>query len=490
MKKVIIIGGGIAGLAAAYRIQEEIEKGAPIACTVLEASDRFGGKIHTLRRDGFIMERGPDSFISQKPAVIELCQRLGIDDHLMGTKTDHPETYVYLNNKMVTIPDGLSLMVPTRFTPFITTRLFSWPGKIRMGMDLFLPKKRGNSDESLASFVRRRLGTEALERMAQPLMSGIYASDPERMSLLASFPMFAEVEKKHRSLILGMLAQKRRRATATHSPQGASGNNSKRGYKPFSFFLTMKNGLSEIVETLIEQSPDIQFRTNAQVNALEKNGKGWNVRLKSGEELEADAVILSTPANLTARLVEDWAPGIAARLDQIPYVSTAAVVLGFDRNRFAHPLRGFGFVVPHIENRKITACTWVSSKFPDRAPDDRVLLRAFVGGAVNEHLAEQDAETIKQQVREELRDIMGVHEEPLFCEVFQYKKGNVQYRVHHPQLVSEIEKELADYKGLYLAGSAYKGIGIPDCVKNGTENAQAALKFLGLEAESSQSATG
>lgn len=489
MKKVIIIGGGIAGLAAAYRIQEEINHNAQVACTVLEGSDRFGGKIHTLRRDGFVLERGPDSFISQKPAVIELCQRLGIDDHLMSTKTDHPETFVYLNNKMVTIPDGLSLMVPTRFTPFITTRLFSWPGKIRMGMDLFIPRKRGNSDESLASFVRRRLGTEALERMAQPLMSGIYASDPERMSLLASFPMFAEVEKKHRSLILGMLAQKRRRAPATHSPQGASGNNSKGGYKPFSFFLTMKNGLSEIVDTLIEQSPDVLFRSKAPVESFRKDGSGWRLRLQSGEELEANAVILATPANLAARLVEDWAPGIAARLDQIPYVSTAAVALGFDRNNFAHPLKGFGFVVPHVENRKITACTWVSSKFPGRAPDDKVLLRAFVGGAVHEELAEQDPETIQQQVREELRDIMGVREEPLFCEVFQYKKGNVQYQVHHPRLVSEIEMELVDYKGLYLAGSAYKGIGIPDCVKNGTENAEAVLEFLGLKAELSQSGT-
>ena len=210
----IIIGGGIAGLAAAYRIQEEISHNAQVSCTVLEGSDRFGGKIHTIRRDGFILERGPDSFISQKPAVVELCKKLGIDGHLMGTKTDHPKTFVYLNNKMVTIPDGLSLMVPTKFMPFVTTRLFSWPGKIRMGLDLFLPRRRGNSDESLASFVRRRLGTEALERMAQPLMSGIYASDPEAMSLNASFPMFAQVEKKYRSLVLGMLAQKRKRATA------------------------------------------------------------------------------------------------------------------------------------------------------------------------------------------------------------------------------------------------------------------------------------
>jgi len=480
MKKIIIIGGGIAGLAAAYRIQREINHNAPISCTVLEGSDRFGGKIHTLRRDGFIIERGPDSFISQKPWAVELCQKLGLGDHLLGTQTDHPQTFVYLNNKMLTIPDGLSLMVPTQFMPFITTRLFSWPGKIRMGMDLFLPRRRGNSDESLASFVRRRLGTEALERMAQPLMSGIYAGDPETMSLGATFPMFQQVEKKYRSLVLGMLAQKRKRAAAPAPP-------TKNGNAPFSFFLTMKNGLGEIVDTLIDQSQDILFRNNAQVESFRQQGRSWQVRLKSGEEMEADAVILSTPANLSVRLLEDWAPRIAARLDQIPYVSTAAVVLGFDRNRFAHPLKGFGFVVPHVENRKITACTWVSSKFPGRAPADRVLLRAFVGGAVNEHLAEQDAKTIKQQVRQELREIMGVTEEPLFCEVYSYKKGNVQYQVHHPRLVSEIEKDLIDFKGLYLAGSAYKGIGIPDCVKNGTENAEAAMEFLGLKAELRQS---
>ena len=486
MKSVIIIGGGIAGLAAAYRIQEEIQKGAPLSCTLLEGSDRFGGKIHTLRRDGFILERGPDSFISQKPAAIELCKKLGIDQHLTGTKTDHPQTFVYLNRKMVTMPDGLSLMVPTKFLPFITTRLFTWPGKIRMGMDLLLPQRRGNSDESLASFVRRRLGTEALERMAQPLMSGIYASDPEQMSLQATFPMFAQVEKKYRSLILGMLAQKRRRSAPPPVP-GNPGSGSKGGYTPYSFFLTMKNGLSEIVETLIDQSPDVLFRYKAPVEKLWKTGDSWKLQLVSGEELEADAVIVSTPAPPTVRLVEPWAPGIAARLRQIPYVSTAAVALGFDRSRFAHPLKGYGFVVPHIENRKITACTWVSSKFPGRAPDNRVLLRAFVGGAVHEKLAEQDPEILKAMVREELRDIMGIQEEPLFCEVFQYKKGNVQYQVHHPQLVAEIEKELVDYKGLYLAGSAYKGIGIPDCVKNGTENANAALNYLGFHTELNQS---
>ncbi|NIQ03414.1 MAG: protoporphyrinogen oxidase [Nitrospinaceae bacterium] len=474
MKKVIIIGGGIAGLAAAYRLQEEIQKNAAVTCTVLEGSDRFGGKIHTLRRDGFIIERGPDSFISQKPWAIELCRKLGIGDHLVGTKTDHPQTFVYINRKMVTMPDGLSLMVPTKFLPFATTRLFTWPGKIRMGMDVFLPKKRGNSDESLASFVRRRLGQEALERMGQPLMAGIYASDPETMSLHTTFPMFAQVEKKHRSLILGMLAAKRKRGNPAPP---------KDGYKPFSLFLTLKNGLSEMVETVIEKSPDVLFRNNARVESLLHEGNGWQVRLKSGETLTADAVIVSTPANRTARLVADWAPEVAGRLDQIPYVSTAAVVLGFRKDGFSHPLRGFGFVVPHVEKRRITACTWVSSKFPERAPDDRVLLRAFVGGAVNEALAEQDEEALKTLVREELRDIMGIREEPLFCEAFQYKKGNVQYHVNHGQLIAGVEQELERFPGLYLAGSAYKGIGVPDCVRNGGEVADAVLDYLEIKAE-------
>ena len=469
MRHLIIIGGGIAGLAAAHRIQNSISQGNALKCTVLEASGRFGGKIHTERRDGFIIERGPDSFITQKPAALELCRQLGLADRIVGTRKNN-KTFIYLNRRMLTLPDGLSLMVPTKFLPFITTRLFSWPGKIRMGFDLFLPRRRSKRDESLAGFVRRRVGQEAVDRLAQPLLSGIYSSDPEKMSMQATFPRFLETEKKYGSLILGMLAGKK--AMLARKPQA------KPGYQSFTMFVTLKNGMSELVETLIEQCPDIEFRAHAPITRLAKSGQEYTITLDSGENLTADAVLVATPANVTAKLTQETAPEIAEKLAEVPFVSTAGVVLGYNREGFPHPLKGFGFVVPATEKRKITACTWVSSKFPCRAPEDKVLLRAFVGGALNEPMAEQEPEQIVADVKSELRDIMGLNVEPEFAHVFQYKKGNVQYRVHHEDMVAAIEQDLTQHPGLFMAGSAFKGVGIPDCIAHGNQVADAALEYL------------
>ena len=469
MRKIVIIGGGIAGLAAAVRFQDALREGAPLECTVLEASEHFGGKIHTLRKDGFIIERGPDSFITQKPAAVQLCRKLGLGDHIVGTLPEN-KTYVYLNRRMLTLPDGLSLMVPTKFLPFLTTPLFTWPGKVRMGLDLLIPRRRGNADESLAGFVRRRFGQEAVERLAQPLLSGIYSSDPEQMSMKATFPRFLETEKKYGSLILGMLAAKKEMMKRRLSGNG--------NYQSYSMFVTLKNGMSELVETLIEQCPDIRFRAGSPIRSLAKGKGGYTITLESGETLEADGVLAATPANVTAGLLAAVAPEISQRLGRIPFVSTAAVVLGYAREGFGHPLRGFGFVVPATEGRRITACTWVSSKFPGRAPEDKVLLRAFVGGALREPLAEQAPEKILSDVLEELRDIMGLTATPEFTHVFQYRKGNVQYHVNHEELVNAVERDLKGHPGLFLAGSAYRGIGIPDCVANGTQAAERALDFL------------
>ncbi|CAI2719010.1 protoporphyrinogen oxidase [Nitrospina watsonii] len=479
MKKLVIIGGGIAGLAAAYRIQEEYDAGhGDIECTLIEGSDRFGGKICTLRENGFVLERGPDSFISQKPWGIELCKKIGLEDELMGTRPETPKTYVYLNKKMVTLPDGLTLMVPTKFLPFALSPLFSIPGKVRMAMDLFIPKKMGQRDESLASFVRRRLGEEALQRMAQPLMCGIYSSDPETMSLHSTFPMFAQTEKKYRSLILGMLAAKRQRMNA--APPSVP----KKGYTPFTFFLSLRNGLGSMIDRIIERSPDIAFRSGTRVHSLVQKDTHWELELDNGERMKADAVVVTTPANVTAKLFEPVAPRAAELLGKIPFVSTAAVTLAFKKDTFKHPLKGFGFVVPYSEGRKISACTWVTSKFSGRAPEDYVLLRSYVGGALNERYAEQPEEDIYKTVLGELQDIMGFKNEPEFYKVFQYKKGNVQYHVDHGQLIESLYNELKQYPGLFVAGSAYHGVGIPDCVLNGTRTVESALRALrGEEAE-------
>ncbi len=468
MKKVIIIGGGIAGLAAAYRLQEEITAGAELDVTVLEAGDQFGGKICTEHIDGFVFERGPDSFISQKPAAIQLCKKLGLEDQLVGTNPDSSKTYVYTNKKLVTMPDGLSLMIPTKFMPFILSPLFSWPAKIRMGLDLIIPRKSGNGDESLASFVRRRMGEEALQKMAEPMLAGIYASDPETMSIQSTFPMFVETEKKYRSLILGMLARKSQMMKASNKPQ------------PYSLFVTLKNGLSEMVNAVLEKSPNIRFQTQAHVTSVTKENDGWKVSLADVEPISADVVFFATPAKISARLLEGIAPEASQLLDGITYVSTATVSLAYKREGFSHPLDGFGFVIPRTEGRKILACTWTSSKFPHRAPSEFVMLRCFVGGAKSEDLAELDEESMSAMVKEELRVIMGITEEPVLCKVYHNKKANVQYRVGHANLIASINKEIDSLPGIFLTGSAYTGIGIPDCIQNGNRAAEAALNFLNV----------
>jgi len=468
MKKIIIIGGGIAGLAAAFRIQREIKEGANLECILLEGSNHFGGKISTEKLDGFIIERGPDSFISQKPAAIQLCKQLGLEDRLTGTNPGAPSTFVYTGGKLVTMPDGLSLMIPTKFLPFALTPLFSLPGKIRMAFDLLIPKKQDNGDESLASFVRRRMGEEALNKMAEPMLAGIYASDPEKMSITSTFPMFVETEKKYRSLILGMLARKKAMLM----------NAVKRPSSAYSLFMTLKDGLGEMVDAVIKKSPDIQFKSGTKVVGIERNKEKWHLKLDDGSENQVDAVIVATPGTVTAKLLQNITPDSAELLNSIHYVSTATVTLGYKREGFSHSLDGFGFVVPKAEGCSILACTWTSSKFPHRAPKDYVMLRCYVGGALQEEIAEKDTETLETLVRKDLQQIMGITETPIFCKVFKNNKSNVQYHVNHSQKIDSIMEDLKNYPGLFLAGSAYRGIGIPDCIQNGNLAAESALKFV------------
>jgi protoporphyrinogen/coproporphyrinogen III oxidase len=470
MKKIVIIGGGIAGLAAAYRIHEEISKNTPVACTLIESSEKFGGKISTIRFNGFIVERGPDSFISQKPQAIELCKKLGLEDQLTGTSPNHPNTYVCLKNKLVTMPDGLSLMIPTKFLPFVFSPLFSWWGKIRMGMDLFIPKKKGNDDESLASFVRRRMGKEALEKMAEPMLAGIYASDPELMSINSTFPMFVQTEQKYRSLIIGMLERKRQQLL--HQLKVPKGKQS------FSLFMTLKNGLDEMVETLVNKATNINFCAETKVVGISRAEEKWRLTLHDGSFINADAILLATPAKISTLLLEEVSPKVSSLLNQIRYVSTATVSIGYKKEGFPHKLDGFGFVVPKKEGKRILACTWTSSKFPERVPEKYVMLRCFVGGAMREELAELEETAIGNMVREELLDIMGIDCEPVFLKVFKYKKSNVQYHLGHAVLIESIRKELELFPGLFVTGSAYTGIGIPDCIRDGEYAAKEAMEFL------------
>jgi len=472
-KKVLIIGGGITGLAAAYSLQELARKNhAPISFTLIEGQSRLGGKILTDTEKGFVIEGGPDSFISQKPWAMELCLQLGLKDRLTGTNRDQTATYILHNGRLVNLPEGVMLLVPTRIRPFLSTPLFSPLGKLRMGLDWIIPRKKNDDDESLAGFVRRRLGQEAVERLAEPLLAGIYAGDAEQMSLAATFPQFMELEERHGSLIRGMLARSRERGKPA-----PSGNE-----PPTTMFMTLKGGLSELVEAIVSKldREALTIGTDAERIHWKSGLSTYQVRLKNGTSLTADAVIATSPAYVTADLLSETDATLVRMLREIPYVSTATVSLAYRKDSFRHPMKGFGFVAPRRERRSIMACTWTSTKFPHRAPADRALLRCFVGGAGREDIISLPEKDLVERVREDLREIMGVTEEPILSRVYRWEKANPQYPVGHLDRLAEIDDRLTRLPGLFLAGAAYRGVGVPDCIRQGTEAAKRAFNFLTL----------
>ena len=464
---LVIVGGGIAGLATAYAMRQAAEEhGLPVKVTLIERESRPGGKIVTDTSSGFVIEGGPDSFITQKPWALQLCRELGLEERLVGTNDARRAVYVLRGGKLRKMPDGMLLIVPTRFMPFVTSDLISWPGKVRMGLDLFIRPRRDHSDESLADFIRRRLGREALEVLAEPMMAGIHVSDAERLSLQATFPRFVDIERQYGSLTRGMIAA--RRASASHT--------NGRGASKTTLFMTLQGGLQELVGAL-ERVIQGEIRCNTNATRLEPlPGGGYRVTLDDGAALEAGAVVLATPAFVSAELLRDLAPQLAGRLDAIRYISTATVSLGYAAGEFAHPLDGFGFVVPRSEPTRLLACTWTSTKFSHRALPGTVLLRAFVGGPFAEELVEMDDEALIGLARQELRSILGVSAVPQVARVYRWRRSNPQYDVGHLERTTEIEGLCPP--GLYLTGSAYRGVGIPDCVRQGRDTARAVVLYM------------
>ena len=457
-KRVVIVGGGISGLAAAHRLLELHHDKAQV--TLLEASGRLGGIIETHERDGFLLERGPDSFISEKPEAVALAKRLGIESRLIQTNEEQRRSFIVRNGRLRPVPEGFQLLAPSRMLPFITTDIFSVAGKIRMAADLLLPRRNGQEDESLASFVRRRLGREALERMAQPMVGGIYTADPETLSLRATLPRFLDMERDHRSLILAMMRQGQKRGTS-----GAR----------YSLFLSFDKGMEVLVNTLAGKIsngvPNVRLRT--RVEGLSHDSGTWRIKADSGETFEADAVCLAVPAYVAARLLRDVNEPLAAKLNEIKYASTATINLAYRQKSVSHPLNGFGFVVPFIEKRSLIACTFSSVKFSGRAPDGYVLLRAFAGGALQpEMFALDDIET---RIEDDLRELLGITEKPIFTETAKWERSMPQYEVGHLDRVTAIENELKKLPGLALAGNSYRGAGIPDCIRSGETAAESLI---------------
>jgi oxygen-dependent protoporphyrinogen oxidase len=466
---IVIVGGGIAGLAAAHRLQEiSREHELPLPFTLLEASNRLGGTLATEKRDGFLMELGPDSFISEKPWALALCRRMGMEAELIGTQDQHRATFVVHHGKLELLPEGFMLMAPTRFAPLARSRLFSWPGKLRMALDLLLPRGAARDDESLGSFVRRRFGREALERVAQPLIGGIYTADPERLSLAATMPRFLQMEREHRSVIAAMWQASRRKPQDAKDASGAR----------WSLFVTLRDGMQTMVEALRAR---LLLGTVHQGNAVEsisqRNGH-WQIECQRGETLVADGVILATPSFNAAQIVRGLDTALADQLNSISYSSAATVNFAFRREQIPHPLNGFGFVVPHIEKRKIIAGSFSSVKYAGRAPEGHVLLRAFVGGSLQAELFERDDQEMERMVRQELADLLGITAEPLFTRIARYPRSMPQYFVGHLDRVAAVERKIAMYPGLALAGNAYRGVGIADCVRSGEEAAEAVVRKL------------
>lgn len=470
MKRVIVIGGGIAGLAAAHRIIELNNERAPdLEVLLLEASSRLGGSIATERVEDFLVEGGPDSFITEKPSALRLCERLGLTSRLVSTQSRYQKIYIVHRGKLEPLPQGFFLLAPTRLWPFIQTPLFSWAGKLRMAGELLLPRAETNGDESLGAFVRRRFGAEALERVAQPLVGGIYASDPDRLSLTATMPRFKEMERRRRSVILAMWTEQRRRARNRELGSGAR----------WSLFVTLADGMQELVETLGKRLPANSIRFNATVTGMlrDENG-GWRIILDNQEPISSDAVILATPAFHAGTILTSVARDAANELNQVNYASTATVNLAFRRSDFPRQPDSFGFVAPAIERRKIMACTFSSLKYPGRAPEDCVLLRAFVGGALQPELFDAADTNMEENVRGELTSLLDVTARPLFSRIRRYPRSMPQYHVGHQARVDRIEQRLKNFSTLALAGSAYHGVGISDCVRTGEEAAEKIFDFF------------
>jgi oxygen-dependent protoporphyrinogen oxidase len=459
MNKIVIIGGGISGLAAAHRI---LELNPSTRITILEASNRLGGTIQTEHRDGFLLERGPDSFISEKPHALALAKRVGIESQLIQTNEEYRRSFIVRDGRLRAVPEGFQLMAPSRMWPFITSDIFSLAGKARMAADLLLPRKstNGTTDESLASFVRRRLGEEALARMAQPMVGGIYTADPETLSLRATLPRFLDMEQKHRSLILAMLRQGRAQKTGTSGAR-------------YSLFVSFERGMQVLVDAVTQINADIRLKTRAQRLTLDQ---GWRISADTGEQFEADAVCLAVPAYVAASLLKDTEEPLAQKLREIKYASTATINFGYRRAAIAHPLNGFGFVVPFIEKRSLIACTFSSVKFSGRAPEGYVLLRAFAGGALQPEIFALDEAEMSKRVEADLRELLGISEAPRFVEVSKWERSMPQYEVGHLDRVSEIEGLVKQLPGLALAGNAYRGAGIPDCVRSGEAAAESLVK--------------
>ena len=471
--RTAIIGGGIAGLSTAWYLQEQAkELGHNLQLTLIEQSDRWGGKILTDEVQGpdgspFIVEGGPDSFLTQKPWALQLARELDMNDRLLATNDRQRKVFVLNKGKPTPLPDGVLLIVPTKIMPFAMSPLLSPLGKLRMGLDLFIPSKKDGKDETLAEFINRRLGKEALDKIAEPLMSGIYNAEAERQSLLATFPRFRTLEEKHGSLIRGMLASRKAR-----SKRRAAAPKEQEQKKPqISMFASFQSGTEELVHAIVDDLEG-ELRLNTTIKSVRQTAGGYELEAAGGDPIEAEVVVLAVPSYVAASLIRQEQPTAASTLDSIRYVSTGTISFAYKAEEITL-LEGFGLVIPKSEDRSINAVTITSTKFNHRAPEGHVLIRVFFGGSRSPHMMDLDDEALEETVKKELDTLLGIDAEPLFRRIYRWHRANPQYDVGHLHLVEEVENALKE--GLYVTGSPYRGIGLPDCVHQGQQTARKIL---------------
>ncbi|MGA8762842.1 MAG: protoporphyrinogen oxidase [Candidatus Sulfotelmatobacter sp.] len=462
MKRIAIVGGGISGLAAAFALEEH-RRSASAEYTLYESSPRFGGVLRTERIEGCIVEAGPDSFLTEKPWAADLCRAVGLGEQLIGSNDAGRKTYIFIRNRLVAMPDGLTFMVPTQILPTVLSPLFSWRTKLRMTRELLQPPRAADGDESVASFIERHYGAEMVDRLVDPLLSGIYGGEAASLSVRAVLPRFAEMERTHGSLSRAMLGARKKAPAAAkmHAPP---------------LFTSLKDGMQQLVETLVPQLDQSSLLTNAPVQAIQPEAGGWMVSagLKSDH---FDAVILAVPTHAAAQLLSICSPELAAELAAIPYSSSITVGLGYDHDVRKSLPPGFGFLVPRSEGKRLIAATFVHNKFPNRAPEDRALLRCFVAGSNAESVWKLSDNEIVSVIRNELQQILGLRAEPRFARVYKWKSAMAQYGVGHLDRLERIEQLRQKFPGLALAGNGYRGIGVPDCIRSGQDAAKQVLNL-------------
>ncbi len=459
--RIAIIGGGISGLSAAYYLEQERAAGAPVEYSLFESADRLGGVMFSDKIGDCVVEGGPDSFLTEKPWANQLCAELGIAGDLIGSNDSQRITYILVKGRLIPMPDGLMFMVPTKLIPTALTRLFSWSTKFKMLGELLHPPRPVGKDETVAQMVERHFGSEVVDRLADPLLSGVYGGDAASLSVRAVLPKFVEMEENYGSLCKAMLAGRRKMAAITKA----------KGYKPKPLFSSLKGGMQQMIDAVVARLNPQSLRLSTEVSKLAPMAGGWELITPRGTE-QFDAVIFATPARIASTMLANVDAELSEDLGKVEYSSSITVTLGYQRDDLKSCLPGFGFLIPRSEGTRMLATTFVHTKFPFRAPDNKALVRCFLGGANDQGVLKLTDEEIIAVVRQELKQITGITADPWFVKVYRWDRSMAQYTPGHLERIERIGEILKEIPNLSIAGNFYKGIGVPDCIRTGKEAAQ------------------